>query len=757
MSLPIRETKLSITELFAAALWRWALSIASIAAILMFSACGSSRSSTQTSEPLFGNWQFTQMALDSALQGGIQGGFLLQSKNAITGQFVYSFSLISQPGTFCNGGTASVTGTVNGTNVSLTAIAGPQTYTLTGTLSSDGTTLMGTYNSTDGQGCGTAQTGLQWTATLVPPLNGTLQGSFHSTGSGTQTSLRGQDFPVTATLTQGPNVGAGSATITGTLTFQGYPCLATASVNGEISGSSVILQVTAPNGLNVGRIGAPPNLQNPAPVVFANSAQGYVLQGTNAYGLTTASCPGANTPGDVGNVCLALGNYSGQGNFSNSMCTQPITLTPGFLAFPAQLLGTAPTTQTFTLKNTDPSGSTLSGLQLGFQVLSGSPDFAVSDFDGLPNFSEQDTCANPPGSPFSLASQASCAITVSFAPQQSCTWLPTTTPPSGCPPFLAASIPSPPALSARVSVTSPVSADGETAFEVPVTGIGLSAVQPSTPELDFGSEVLNGPGSLPQSVSFTNASNTPVQVLPAVSSAPCGTADAPVQLQRPLVPGTVPGIQTATQISRFNTTVQYVCDIDPTSGNPSFPITSDTCSGTLLAPQQSCTVTVKFQPQPGILNLSPVQEFFLQLNTLQCTSTTTMNCEIDAGRFPVKLKGSLPSPLAISPAAGLDFGTQIIGQAGLVPPLTVTLFNNPLYPDVNNPNPQTVNFTGITLKGGDYTETDNCFGKSLSPGSSCTLTISFVPKTVGFDQGTITITYNNGQVQTMFLRGTGVQ
>jgi Cep192 domain 4 len=55
---------------------------------------------------------------------------------------------------------------------------------------------------------------------------------------------------------------------------------------------------------------------------------------------------------------------------------------------------------------------------------------------------------------------------------------------------------------------------------------------------------------------------------------------------------------------------------------------------------------------------------------------------------------------------------------------------------------------------GDYFETDNC-GSSLAPGSSCTLNVTFKPKAVGFDQGSITITYTVGQTQIIYLRGTG--
>src|SRR5262249_32148615 len=159
------------------------------------------------------------------------------------------------------------------------------------------------------------------------------------------------------------------------------------------------------------------------------------------------------------------------------------------------------------------------------------------------------------------------------------------------------------------------------------TGVGLSAIQPLTPELDFGSESLNGPGSAPQSVSFTNVSNTPVQILPTMNPAPCGQPGFSVFLPRPLFPGIVPGIQVVTQVFPHPPTVSYVCDVDPVAGKASFPIASDTCSGTLLAPLQSCMVAVRFVPQPGTTQLNSTYTFYLQLNTLQCTGAVTANCE----------------------------------------------------------------------------------------------------------------------------------
>jgi hypothetical protein len=696
---------------------------------------------------LSGNWQFTMYPpTDSSFSGGLLGGFLLQDKGAVTGQAVYAISVAGTPPTPCDG-SATITGTSNGQSVTLTVAAGPQTYQLTGSLSPDGKTMTGTYSTVSTASCGTAQTGVAWGATFVPPINGTIQGSFHSTGPPNSGQIN-RDFAVTGSLTQGSNIGASNAAVNGTLNFQGYPCLATASVTGQISGNSVILQVIAPNGLNVGRIGAPPNTSTaPGPVSFQSSAGGgYILQGQNGYGINTTSCPGnAVSPGDEGNICLGLG--------TTTACAQPLLLTPGLLTYVGQV-GSSSTSQTVALSNTGASGA-LNGLQL-FPT---GNNFPLGDFTGLPSFSEQDNCSATPGATFSLGANQSCTVTLLFSPQQSCPWLPSAslggTAPSHCPPFLPTSllqIASPPLLTTELTVTCsgcPTTTDPNTTFVLPISGLGTSAIQPSTPEIDFGAEDASlNEASPPQSVSFTNQSFAPVQILPAMVNPPCGSPGKQVFLPRPAIAGSVPGIQVVTNLLTLaSPTIQYACDIDQTSGTANFQIVpnSDTCSGTLLAPRQSCSLSVIYAPQPG--ESGGGLDYFLELNTLQCTNTTTSNCEIDSGRFPVELKSALAGPLRLSPGAGLDFGTWPTGQIS-DPPLTVTLSN-----DNSVANPQTITITAKIPKG-DYTETDNC-GITLAPGSSCTMTISFNPKVTGFDPGSITIAYNNGQIQVISLRGFG--
>jgi hypothetical protein len=707
------------------------------ASLLVLTACGG-KSSNQASASgsLVGNWQFTMaVPSDNSFQGGVQGGFLLQNNGNVTGGVTYSISFPPQqtggPSTLCNSGSAPVTGTINGQGVTLIAVAGPQTFTLTGSLSTDNSTMTGTYSSTDGKGCGTAQTGLQWSAVSVPPLTGTVQGNFHSS---IDPVLRDQDFQVTGMLSQGPNIGASNATVTGTLSFQGYPCLSTASVNGQISGSSIILQIIALSGLNVGQIGAPAGSSNPSAVSLVSSSAGAVLLGTNGYGITTSSCPGGTLAGDIGDVCLGLGN--------TTSCTQPILLSPASLTFPIQPVGSAPTSQTITVTNAGLSGTPLAGLSLSFNPQSGNTDIlGLSDFNGLPNFTEQDNCSTPPGSTFNLNPQQSCSITISFSPQQSCPWLPSTAlggePPTACP------FP----LDAKLTVVSPASADNDTSFAMPISGTGFSALLPSTPEVDFGAEALTET-SAPQLLSFTNQSAGAVQILPALNSPCVNPAKGSLTLPRPPAPGQVAGLQVVTggiNAIPNGADITYNCDSDLTSSLPNFQISADDCSGTLLAPQASCSLQITFAPQPST-PLSSGLDYFLELNTVLCTGATTSNCEIDSGRFPVELTANLPSPLRMTPGAGLDFGIRSRGQTGA--PLTITLFNDP-----KDPKAATVNFTGNLVKG-DYTESDNCRA-SLPPGSSCTMTVNFQPKIVGFDSGTITITYTVGQTQTVHLRGTG--
>jgi len=452
--------------------WAKSLGLFLLAGTLLLSACGGGGSSSDSPIPptFSGNWQFTMAPpSDESFLGGLQGGFLLQNNGSVTGAATYAVSL---PNFLipCNTGSAAITGAISGQSIkTFTAVAGTQTFTLTGTLSVDGTTMAGTYQSTtgtagDGSPCGTAQTGLQWSAILVPPLTGSLQGSFHSAGGAA--GLDEQDFLVYAELTQAANSGASHATVTGNLSFvnavtneSDYPCFSVASVDGQISGNSVTLEMFGSDGSESGLIGEPVNSLGSTGinlVTLSPANGGYVLQGTGpSYLVATTPCPGnlqtISSAGDFGNVCLAL-------NGTNA-CQQPITLTPSALIFPVQTLGTLPTTQTITLANA-------SGAAVGNVTLN------LTDNDGVSNFTETDACGingvPSQGQPFNLIAGQSCVVTISFAPLETCT---VGTPPAQCPS----------ALNATLTANSP---NNEMIFTVPITGTAENPVADSTPEFD---------------------------------------------------------------------------------------------------------------------------------------------------------------------------------------------------------------------------------------------------------------------------------
>jgi hypothetical protein len=438
-----------------------------LAGTVVLSACGggSSGRGSQIPVSLSGNWQFTVASPpDGSFLGGLQGGFLLQAKNSVNGSVAYSILLPpAQSGgnpTVCDSGSAPITGTVSGQSVTLTAVAGTQTFALNGTLSFDGSTMAGTYTSTvpDGSACGTVQTGLQWSATFVPQLTGPIQGNFHSSGG--NAGLNGQDFLVSGALSQADSSGASTAPVTGTLNFlnsttnlSDYPCFALASVSGQISGTSVILQIVGTDGSIWGQIGEPTGSATGAtPVTFDPAQGGHILHGVGtSYLVATNTCPGnlsgITTAGDSGSICLALGG--------TKACQQPITLTPAALIFPAQGVRTSPTFLTTVLTNT--SSSILSSLSLTIRNDSGPGNFAESDDCGLAGVPSQ-------GQSFSLNPQQFCTITVAFSPQASCA-----NQPEQC-------------LIGTLMVTD---FSNDTIYTLPLMGTGISGSAASTLELDL--------------------------------------------------------------------------------------------------------------------------------------------------------------------------------------------------------------------------------------------------------------------------------
>jgi hypothetical protein len=430
---------------------------------MTLAACGgSSENTSQIPVTLSGNWQFTmaeQLNTDPTLPsftGGLQGGFLIQSGSSVSGQV--TFATVTQPPfgsgatpTQCNSGVATITGTISGQTVNLTAASvGMQTYALTGTLSFDGSTIVGTFTSTDGAGCGIAASS-SWSASLIPILTSTsVQGTFHSMGG--TAGLSEQEFLVSGALFQGANTGASSAPVTGNLNFgaSGYPCFAGVTVAGQISGNTVSLQILGSNNTMVGQLGQPSSgtAAGLQPLTLVSTSGGYVLQSLNGtgYAVFAPGCGGGTlqAPADSGSVCLAV--------TSTTACQLPLTINPAVLGFPPQAVGSSKSTLLIALSNPS-SSKVIDGLTI-----------TLTNNSGQNNFTESDNCgaggAATNGQMFTLQPSQICSISIGYSPQQECS--------SGgsgaqC-------------LGATLSIAS---AALQTVFDVPITG-GISGAPATT-------------------------------------------------------------------------------------------------------------------------------------------------------------------------------------------------------------------------------------------------------------------------------------
>jgi len=168
-----------------------------------------------------------------------QSGFLVQTNDTITG----SLALIDTP---CSG-VGSVTGSVSGGNVALVISPSGLTVNLTGTVQA-AQSMSGDFTIlADGcSGPETAPLSGTWTANLVAPLQGSLQGTFTSKSSG-------DIWPITGKLTQGQNTGISNATLTGDLAIPGY-CVAGATISGVVSGTNVVMELVNSSGVEIGQV-----------------------------------------------------------------------------------------------------------------------------------------------------------------------------------------------------------------------------------------------------------------------------------------------------------------------------------------------------------------------------------------------------------------------------------------------------------------------------------------------------------------------
>jgi hypothetical protein len=253
-----------------------------LSALLLIPGCGGGSSGTPASGPLSGNWQMSLQKDNSNLNPKSQTGFLVQQKNAVTGNMILR-------ATGCSG-VGAVSGAVSGSTVTLAVALSGVTVNLNGAMGADPSSMTGTYTIL-AHGCSGPAVAPEvgtFTANLVKPFTGSFQGTFSST-------LLGSDLAVSGQVTQGTNTtGTTSAALTGNLTATDY-CFGASTVQGSISGTDVVMNLLDEDGSQIAHVSG------------SSSLDGKSMTGT--YHVIPQGAGGIPPcgAGDGGNVTLTLG------------------------------------------------------------------------------------------------------------------------------------------------------------------------------------------------------------------------------------------------------------------------------------------------------------------------------------------------------------------------------------------------------------------------------------------------------------------
>jgi hypothetical protein len=192
-------------------------------------------------------------------------------------------------------------------------------------------------------------------------------------------------------------------------------------------------------------------------------------------------------------------------------------------------------------------------------------------------------------------------------------------------------------------------------------------------------------------------------------------------------------------ITNFGNTATTVT-ADLVGANPSqFPITSNDCTATALAPGAWCTIAVNFAP------------------TLPGTLTATLAVHTANGTTASADLSGTGNPLTIDPS-GWDYGP--VADRTSSPATTFT---------VTNRSTATVTTSGASFTGSqfdplfrpdlfDQNITDTCAGATLSPDAACTIAVAFTPGDTdyGIAHADLSVTGTPGVTITASLSGIAV-
>jgi hypothetical protein len=404
------------------------------------------------------------------------------------------------------------------------------------------------------------------------------------------------------------------------------------------------------------------------------------------------------------------------------------SLNPTSLNFGAQPVGTTSATQTITLSNT------------------GNDAMAISSITSSGDFAETNACGA------TLAAGANCSISVTFTPAT-----------TGSRPGL-------------ITITDNASGSPQ---NVSLTGTGTAPSATLSPaSLAFGGQFV-GTKSAAQTTTLSNTGNAPLTISAITSTGnfaetnTCGTtlaAGASCSINVTFTPtavGTRSGSVTVADnasgsphsVSLTGTGTAPMATLSPTSlifgsqvigttspaqsatlsntGTAPLTISAITITGdfaqtnncgTTLAAATSCTISVTFTPSV----------------TGARTGSLTVSSNSQGGAVSAALSGSgVENAPTFSPTS-LAFSSQVVGTKSGGQNIKLT---------ANGPGPLVISSIAVT---GQFLESTNC-PASLNTGSSCNITINFLPTVGGPATGSVVVTDNGlGSPQAVPLSGNGL-
>lgn len=440
------------------------------------------------------------------------------------------------------------------------------------------------------------------------------------------------------------------------------------------------------------------------------------------------------SPTTAGNI---TGNLTLRDTASNSPQTAALAgtggapatgFTPTSLNFGAQLVGTTSAAQTITLTN-------IGDNVMGIASITSSGDFA-----------ETNTCGS------TLAAGASCSISVTFTPTATGT------------------------RSGSVIVTDNASGSPQSVF---LGGAGTAPIASLSPaSLAFGGQpigttspsvgvTLSNPGNAPLTISGITVTGDFAETNNCGTTLPAGAGCSIIVTFTPSAMGTRSGSVSVRDnasgspqsVSLTGTGTAPIATILPTSlgfgaqvvgttgpaqsatlsntGNAPLTISTITITGdftqtnncsTPLAAGASCAISVTFTPSA----------------TGARAGSLAVSSNSQGGTVSVALSGSGVENAPVFSPNSLTFSNQVVGTKSGSQNIKLT---------ANGPGPLVISSIAVT---GQFLESNNC-PASLNTGSSCNITINFLPTVGGPATGSVVVTDNgSGSPQTVPLSGNGL-